>query len=92
MNTKKNTHTSNYVKKKFSLFFISIIQLLVSILGCASLASWIAYKWTSNTFGDALDFDQILWTISYSQTGAPLDLVLSAILYSFFGLFYALFG
>lgn len=86
MNTKKNTHTSNYVKKKFSLFFISIIQLLVSILGCASLASWIAYKWTSNTFGDALDFDQILWTISYSQTGAPLDLVLSAILYSFFWL------
>lgn len=91
MHQKKNTHITNSVKKKISLLLIGIIQLFVSILGCASLASWIAYKWTSRTFGDALNIDQIIWTISYSTKGVPLDLVLSVALYTLFWLFLSIF-
>ncbi|MGN0901862.1 MAG: hypothetical protein ACI4M9_01130, partial [Succinivibrio sp.] len=72
-NTLGNFLRLHHILKLFSL----LIELLAMILGCASICSWMFYKWVFNNFGGGLGVDQVLWTIKFSTTGADQALLTS---------------
>lgn len=59
---------------------IFFVQLVTAIIGSFSICTWMVYKWTIRQFGSTLNFDQILWTLSYSTEGADPKLIKSAYL------------
>lgn len=70
---KKNTHYIN----KFPYFVVLFLQIIIAFLGCFSIFIWIGYKWVYRHFGQLVNIDQIVWTLSYNIDGADTKLISS---------------
>lgn len=46
-------------------------------MGCFSIFIWIGYKWVYRHFGQLVNIDQIVWTLSYNIDGADTKLISS---------------
>ena len=77
MQTKKNTQYIKLLKIKFPVVIVFFFQILIAFLGSLSIFAWVGYKWIYRNFGQLINVDQIMWTLSYSSEGADPTLISS---------------